>query len=1002
MSPGDHAAPGDTLDGRYALKEVIGQGGMGQVFRGEQINLGRTVAIKVLHTRLEDRTEEYEARFRREALAASRLGHPNIVQIVDYGRDPRLGLYLVMEFLVGHNLAEIIAGGPSPSPERSADILGQTLAALEAAHAAQILHRDIKPANIMACDVPGRPDFVKVLDFGIARALDGGLDDLKLTRAGTVCGTPTYMAPEQAMGKPLDGRADLYAVGTILYEMLTGHLPFDEVNPMDYLVRKVQSDAPAPDVLANGRDVPPALAAICARGIARDPDLRYPDAAAFRIALEQWLRGGDAEPAARRAPRPAPAAPPRGGERLEADTWAVLRQQDGAAAPELTPLGPGAGDADPFATAPGAAALRPAGPSPTGPPPAAAADRPYPPLGERLVGRDTLLDELADALDQTEACGWSGWLLEGPRGAGRSRVLAALAAHAGAAGWELTFARPTAPGGSPFLVPGDLLAPPRDQGPRLVLVDDLDLFAEPLQAAFYTATYFQDRPTLVCATAATARAAPVGVQRRPLPALTAADRQRLIGGCLGDVVAPSAPEADFPAWLQQRLQLDVERDRLAPDEDGTWRYRDAPPWAQAMGSSTEVEALVRDRVGDLPPTAQRLLRLLALSPLGLERDGLSHLELDRAEVDAALEQLARRRLVEARGLLWQVGSRSVGEALRAQIRPHERGRLYAELSEIAARAAGFARGVRRRQLHLQEAALLEAGDQPGRAADRLAGVADLLRWIEQPERAVAPLRHALALSRGEVEWTTREIRLTASLADALTATRNPKAAWELLEAIEIRPRLDAVYRARVALSRARALAVENLPPAVEAFEQAVLEADEASDRFLAIAARLSSAAHLRRRRDRDGAARLVDQAAERLQRGGLGDAEGIEAGLRLARALAKAGDREGARARYRAVREDAERLGVDHGAARARLGLAGLLIERGDPKGAGRHLDAVRSDLELEPVIKARAALNAGLLATILRDPDGASACHREALGWSCAAGWAEGIRQASATLGRG
>lgn len=991
MTTDHRAAPGDTLDDRYVLKQIIGQGGMGQVFWGEQINLGRKVAIKILRTRAEDRSEEYEARFRREALAASRLAHPNIVQIVDYGQDPDLGMYLVMEFLIGRNLAEIIDDGPAPSPHRIADILAQTLAALEAAHGSKILHRDIKPANIMACDVPGRPDFVKVLDFGIARALDGGLGDLKLTRAGTVCGTPAYMAPEQATGKTLDGRADLYAVGTILYEMLTGHLPFDETNPMDYLLRKVQEDAPLPDVMASGGDVPLELAAICSRGIARHPDHRYADAATFRKALEGWLRdAGDAphrprgEATATGTPAPAvPAASPAaGGEhKLEADTWAVLRQQDDGDAPEL------------LAPTPPQASAAAAPPAPA---------EPYPRLGQRVVGREALLDELADALDQAEAQGWSGWVLYGHRGSGRSRLLSAAAARAGAAGWELFVVRPTATGLSPYLVPGDLLMPPRDEGPRLVVVDDLDLFPETVQEAFLTPTYFQDRPTLVLGAAVARSGAQTGARSRELPPLTTAERAQLTAECLGDAPPPDGPQRDFPAWLQHRLHLDVERGRLVPDAAGVWHYPDGPPWTGRMGSSTETATLVRDRVRDLPPLLQRLLRLLALAPAGLERDGLSRLDTGDESVDDLLERLLQAQLVEVRGVLWSIGSRTLAESLRAEIRPREQGRLSVELADLCAHAARYARGARRRQLHLQEAVLREAAGQRNQAAQRLRDVAELMRWIEQPERAIAPLRHALALSHGEVEWTTREIRLATDLATALSAAGNPKAAWELLEQIEVRQRLSPEYPARVALGRARALAVENLPAATEAFELATRLAGEAQDSFLEIAVRLAHAGLLIRRRDRANAARQVEGAQATLQLGDLPPHHAAEVELRLARALARTGDKDRARQGYRRVIDEAERQGLDHAVARAHLGLASLLIERGDPKGAGRHIDAVRSDRDLEPVIKARAALNRGLLATILRDPEMAQACHREALGWSCAAGWAGGIRQAKQSLERG
>lgn len=317
------ARAGVILDGRYQLDRPVGRGGMGMVFRATQLNLGRTVAVKVLPTDLLERGGEFEVRFRREALAISKLQHPNIVQVLDFGRDPHFGLYLVMEYLDGRSLDEVMFEDHPVAPRRAADLLIQALSALEAAHAASILHRDIKPANMMACDVPGRPDLVKVLDFGVARPLGRELDSWKLTRDGMVCGTPLYMAPEQATAAGLDARADVYAAGTVLYEMLAGHLPFDETAPMDCLAIKVAEDPPPLRALSSGDPVPrSSVRSACA------PSPASPTGASATppVSAKPWSNGWAARRAGHRPPprgvrRVHRAARPRGSPRGVVRWW---------------------------------------------------------------------------------------------------------------------------------------------------------------------------------------------------------------------------------------------------------------------------------------------------------------------------------------------------------------------------------------------------------------------------------------------------------------------------------------------------------------------------------------------------------------------------------------------------------------------------------------------------------------------------------------------------------
>ncbi len=275
---------GKTLPGGYVLLELIGVGGMGRVYRGEQQALGRTVAVKVVHHHLlgDDGTA---ARFITEARAASRLNHPNSVSVIDFGRTSEGQPYLVMEFLRGRDLARLLFDdGILPIP-RALDIVRQVLLALGEAHELGIVHRDVKPENIIVEAVRGGGDFVKVVDFGLAKLLETGVKGP--TRPGLVCGTPEYMAPEQGRGEPLDARADLYAVGVILYLLLTGRLPFDADSPTQVVLMHITLSPPDPRLVAPERAIPDELADVCLKALAKAPAERFASADAFIAALDE-------------------------------------------------------------------------------------------------------------------------------------------------------------------------------------------------------------------------------------------------------------------------------------------------------------------------------------------------------------------------------------------------------------------------------------------------------------------------------------------------------------------------------------------------------------------------------------------------------------------------------------------------------------------------------------------------------------------------------------------
>jgi len=273
---------GTRLDEKYVILRHIKTGGMGAVYEVEHTGLGKKLAAKLLLPDLSRHPELLE-RFRREARAASATGHENIVEVTDLG-ETRGGVpFLVMELLQGRTLGAELKNGRLP-PERAVHITRQMLSALHAAHARGIVHRDLKPENIFLIQRANDPDFVKVLDFGIAKMLTDDLGD-ELTRAGQVVGTPTYMAPEQARGAEIDARADLYAVGAILYRMVTGNRPFVAPNFNSLLFAIAQGNATPPRQLVP--EVTAGLEAAIQRAMKVDPRARFQSAQEFDEALSE-------------------------------------------------------------------------------------------------------------------------------------------------------------------------------------------------------------------------------------------------------------------------------------------------------------------------------------------------------------------------------------------------------------------------------------------------------------------------------------------------------------------------------------------------------------------------------------------------------------------------------------------------------------------------------------------------------------------------------------------
>jgi serine/threonine-protein kinase len=274
---------GRTLPGGYVILELVGIGGMGRVYRAEQTNLGRTVAVKIIHPHLVGE-ENAAARFITEARAASRLNHPNSVAVIDFGKTGDGQLYLVMEFLRGKDLARVAYEEGPLSFRRIVNVLRQTLAALSEAHHLGIIHRDLKPENIILEPMRTGGDFVKVVDFGLAKVREAE-EKPSITSPGIVCGTPEYMSPEQGRGDPIDARSDLYAVGVIFYQMLTGRLPFEAESPTQVVLMHIGTPPPDPRKVAPDRKIPEALVNVLLMAMAKEQDHRFSDADEFSEAL---------------------------------------------------------------------------------------------------------------------------------------------------------------------------------------------------------------------------------------------------------------------------------------------------------------------------------------------------------------------------------------------------------------------------------------------------------------------------------------------------------------------------------------------------------------------------------------------------------------------------------------------------------------------------------------------------------------------------------------------
>ena len=282
-----------TIDNRYRILEKIGRGGMGVVYKVEHTQMGKVAALKLLHSNLA-RDKDLAKRFHREATSISRLNHPNIVQVFDFGRVDQ-SMYLVMEYLPGEDLALILRReGPLPV-QRCIPILTQMCDALSEAHHLNVIHRDLKPENVRIRRTRDGSELVKVLDFGLAKILDEKDTDSNVTERGSVMGTPYYMAPEVIRARAMDGRLDLYSLGAVAYRILTNQSAFVGKSPMIVLTKHLNARLQPPSSRAPDRLIPPELDAIVMRAMEKDPDKRYQTAGEFKRDLLSLLRNLDGD-----------------------------------------------------------------------------------------------------------------------------------------------------------------------------------------------------------------------------------------------------------------------------------------------------------------------------------------------------------------------------------------------------------------------------------------------------------------------------------------------------------------------------------------------------------------------------------------------------------------------------------------------------------------------------------------------------------------------------------
>ncbi|MCB9728427.1 MAG: protein kinase [Deltaproteobacteria bacterium] len=462
---------GTVFDARYRIDRLLGMGGMGAVYEAVQLSVDRPVAIKVLRPGLARGLRDV-ARFQQEARAVAALSHPNTIRLFDFGQVEDGSLFLVMELLRGETLEDLLQREAPLAPARVADIMAQVAEALVEAHAQGIVHRDLKPANLFMAELSGRQDFVKLLDFGIAKVTGERAADAPLTSTGVAVGSPRWIAPEQASGEPVTGQADIYTLGAIAFEMLTGRPLFAGRSATDLLVAHLQ--APVPPISVQGRPLEGPLPTLVRACLAKLPGQRPPGATAVLDALRamrgRWVESasahldapapGSAAPRSARGPtqelarpgprgagptpRDAPAVQPRRGDTV---SWTGVVEEVAVTSPvmplaETGPVvidaggGAGGGECVLEATGPVAAAVMPQSAVEATAPVAVSRAGKGAGLRRRMPGATQAAPEpdQDEIPTDPEATGQRVWVVPGRRSPGKGRVVAGLVGDRGGGG----------------------------------------------------------------------------------------------------------------------------------------------------------------------------------------------------------------------------------------------------------------------------------------------------------------------------------------------------------------------------------------------------------------------------------------------------------------------------------------------------------------------------------------------------------------------------------------
>lgn len=958
---------GRTVGGAYHLQELIGVGGMGRVYRAEQSLLGRTVAVKVIHPHLlgDDQTV---ARFYNEARAASRLNHPNSVSIIDFGRTEDGILYLVMEHLAGKDLAHVLADeGPLPFG-RICRVLRQVLSALGEAHALGVVHRDLKPENIIVRKARRGADQIKVVDFGLAHIVGPG--GTSITKPGLVCGTPDYMAPEQGKGELVDGRGDLYAVGVVLFEMLTDRLPFEAETPTKVVFKHIHDPIPDPQRVAPHRGIPDTLRDVCLKALRKKREERFQSADEFYEALhraEVQLSsqsgtigaicnscGASNSPEQRfcgtcgtrltdrfsvpssfrsgppvRTTRPAPRLSPLAGRRAELEQLLALRAEARDRNVSVRLLGEAGVGKSRLLSELGARLEREgdvvvrAAPHPSGAP------VPYWPIRTLVCG---LLET-----DEAKLAGIAG---EGASGDPLTR--AGLRELLEPRGIEGCPGEPCVEAVAVALSAAVCVAQGRAKsGVVSLVVDDLDR-CDASSAAVLARLLTPGQPGLFVASSSVP-------QRDPLADDNAV--KILLGGLdvrdAGLVLAGERdidPPVDPRSGERERRYLPLYLEQLRALGHSRLDADDALPPRIADAILARVERL------DMAP--RRLMQVIAVlgesAPLGWVR------ELSSGSDVEALDLLVREGLVRVEGETVHVSHRYVRELVESSIPAEHRKELHGHALQVTAEAGA---PLEVRAEHAWRAAepmgallLLERmGDAALERGDGSAAVLAFRRGLEVARRELHQTGET-ALDRAIVTFSRKLGHAMESAGDAAGADGVLREALELAEPISRERMRMLLLLSRVAARRNRQRdAIRLLGQALELAREQGDRRGEAEAHLalgklrlvegdaLTAANTLKSALELAQVQEADEAfvVDVVLTRAEALSM--LGDSEAVCAELEVARSAAARSGKRGLLARVAAAQGTAARAaGDDEGAARFYREASSLAAEAGDALGARR------------------------------------------------------------------